>query len=89
MSQLAGARLVGVIGGKLLLFGGIMVGGVLTLLIPLLATLGPYWVFTMRLFIGISQVGCVAADITYCRVRKSPNDSQSLLNSQNKILVGE
>ncbi|XP_018011589.1 uncharacterized protein LOC108668845 [Hyalella azteca] len=61
VSQLAGVRLVGVMGGKMLMLGGVMMGGILTLLLPPLATLGPYWVFTLRLLIGITQGVCSPA----------------------------
>ncbi|KAF2367732.1 RNA polymerase II heptapeptide repeat eukaryotic [Trinorchestia longiramus] len=79
MSQLAGARLVGVVGGKMLLLGGVMLGGLLTLLIPLVATLGPYWVFTLRLFIGISQGVCAPAVHALLAQWAPPNERNKMV----------
>lgn len=57
LTQLVGGRLAGVLGGKLLLLLGVVLAAVLTLLVPVAAVRGPYWLLAARIMIGAAQVG--------------------------------
>lgn len=56
-----GGRLAGVLGGKLLLLLGVVLAAVLTLLVPVAAVRGPYWLLAARIMIGAAQVSLSVA----------------------------
>ncbi|KAB7494983.1 hypothetical protein Anas_09201, partial [Armadillidium nasatum] len=55
LTQIPSGKLSSIIGGKVLVLIGIVSAGLITLLSPVLASSGAYWLLTGRIFLGMAQ----------------------------------
>ncbi|KAL7644551.1 UNVERIFIED_CONTAM: hypothetical protein RMT77_004087 [Armadillidium vulgare] len=61
LTQIPSGKLSTIIGGKVLVLIGIVSAGLITLLSPVLASSGAYWLLTGRIFLGMAQGLCMPA----------------------------